>query len=158
MGVITYPCRNISLTTLVKGVPVSWLCRRLIQTAWWRHQMETLMCYWPLWGESTGHRWIPLTNASDAELWCFLCLNKLMCQQSRRWLFETSSHLCWRHCNEYVLNIDSWFCYALFWSGHIISSDGLMWYIGHKLQGYFTATTTTVRLSGFQSSNPEGYG
>ena len=26
----------------------------------------------PLWGESTGHRWIPLTKASDTELWCFL--------------------------------------------------------------------------------------
>ena len=26
----------------------------------------------PLWGEPTGHRWIPLTKASDAELWCFL--------------------------------------------------------------------------------------
>ena len=25
----------------------------------------------PLWEESTGHRWIPLTKASDAELWCF---------------------------------------------------------------------------------------
>ena len=27
---------------------------------------------WPLWGESISHRWIPLTKASDAELWCFL--------------------------------------------------------------------------------------
>ena len=29
-------------------------------------------------GEFTGHRWIPLTKASDAELWCFfdLRLNK----------------------------------------------------------------------------------
>ena len=26
----------------------------------------------PLWGESTGHRWFPLTKASDAGLWCFL--------------------------------------------------------------------------------------
>ena len=26
----------------------------------------------PLWGESTGHRWIPLAKASDAELWCLL--------------------------------------------------------------------------------------
>ena len=26
----------------------------------------------PLWGESTGHRWIPLTKANDAELWCCL--------------------------------------------------------------------------------------
>ena len=24
----------------------------------------------PLWGESTGDRWIPLTKASNAELWC----------------------------------------------------------------------------------------
>ena len=26
----------------------------------------------PLCGEFTGHRWIPLTKASDAEHWCFL--------------------------------------------------------------------------------------
>ena len=26
----------------------------------------------PLWGESTADRWVPLTKAFDAELWCFL--------------------------------------------------------------------------------------
>ena len=26
----------------------------------------------PCWGELTGHQWIPLTKASDVELWCFL--------------------------------------------------------------------------------------
>ena len=26
----------------------------------------------PLCGDFTGHRWIPHTKASDAELWCFL--------------------------------------------------------------------------------------
>ena len=26
----------------------------------------------PLWEEFTGHRWIPLTKASDAKLWCYL--------------------------------------------------------------------------------------
>ena len=26
----------------------------------------------PLCGEFSGHRWIPLTKASDTELWCFL--------------------------------------------------------------------------------------
>ena len=26
----------------------------------------------PLWGEVTVDRWIPLTKASDVELWCFL--------------------------------------------------------------------------------------
>ena len=43
-------------------------------TPWWRNQMRTFsaLLAGPLWGESTGHRWIPLTKASDAELWCFL--------------------------------------------------------------------------------------
>ena len=27
-----------------------------------------------LWGEFTGHRWIPLTKASDAELWCYFMI------------------------------------------------------------------------------------
>ena len=26
----------------------------------------------PLWGESTGDWWIPLTETIDTELWCFL--------------------------------------------------------------------------------------
>ena len=34
----------------------------------WKHSTR----YWPLCGEFTGHRWIPHTKASDAELWCFL--------------------------------------------------------------------------------------
>ena len=33
----------------------------------WKHLHVTV----PLWGESTGHCWIPLTKASDAELWRF---------------------------------------------------------------------------------------
>ena len=54
----------------------------------------------PLWGESTGHRWIPLTKASDAELWCFLWprLTKWLSKQSRRRWFEIQSHSLWRHC------------------------------------------------------------
>ena len=34
----------------------------------WKHFHVT----GPLLGESTAHMWIPLTKASDAELWCFL--------------------------------------------------------------------------------------
>ena len=40
----------------------------------WRHQMETfsaLLAFCE--GESTGDQCIPLTEASAAELWCFLC-------------------------------------------------------------------------------------
>ena len=58
----------------------------------------------PLWRESTGHRWIPLTKASDVELGCFLeqtvFLNKRLSKQSRcRW-FETPSRTLLCHCNE----------------------------------------------------------
>ena len=35
----------------------------------------------PLCGEFTGHRWIPRTKASDAELWCFLW-------SAPKWTFE----------------------------------------------------------------------
>ena len=32
-------------------------------STWWSHDMETLSALLvPLWGESTGHRWIPLTK------------------------------------------------------------------------------------------------
>ena len=34
----------------------------------WKHFPR----HWPLCGEFAGHRRIPLTKASDAELWCFL--------------------------------------------------------------------------------------
>ena len=56
----------------------------------------------PLCGEFTGHRWIPHTKASDAELWCFfdLRMNKRLSKQSWRWWFETLSRPLWRHCNE----------------------------------------------------------
>ena len=55
----------------------------------------------PLCGEFTGHRWIPLTKARDAELWCFLChaLNTRLSKQSLCWWFETSVRSLWRHCN-----------------------------------------------------------
>ena len=47
----------------------------------------------PLCGEFTGHRWIPCTKASDAELWYFfdLCLNKHTSKQLWGWRFGTLS-------------------------------------------------------------------
>ena len=48
-----------------------------LTSSWWRHQMEILSAWLALCeggggGGCTGHRWIPLTKASDTELWCFL--------------------------------------------------------------------------------------
>ena len=55
----------------------------------------------PLCREFTGHRWIPLTKASDAELWCFLWSlpeQTVHKHSLRRW-FETPCVSLWRHCN-----------------------------------------------------------
>ena len=53
-------------------------------------------------GEFTGHRWIPRTKASDAELWCLLssALNKRLRKQWWGWWFETPSYPLWRHSND----------------------------------------------------------
>ena len=46
-----------------------------------------------LYGEFTGDRWIPLTKANDARLWCFLWSSpdQQLSKQSRRRWFETPS-------------------------------------------------------------------
>ena len=61
-----------NLTKRIEQVKVKgWL-----HNIWRRHGMETLSVYDDvtglLCGEFTGHRWIPRTKTSDAELWCFL--------------------------------------------------------------------------------------
>ena len=55
----------------------------------------------PLWGESTGHHWIPITEASDSELRCFLwsAPEKWLSKQSSRYWFEVPSRSLWCHCN-----------------------------------------------------------
>ena len=55
-----------------------------------------------LYGIFTGHPWLPLTKASDAELWCFFYLspNKRLDKQSRHRWFETPLSSLWRHSNE----------------------------------------------------------
>ena len=53
-------------------------------------------------GEFYGNWWIPITKASDAELWCFfdLRLNKGgLSKQSWGWWFETPFRPVLRHCN-----------------------------------------------------------
>ena len=58
----------------------------------------------PLWGEATGHWWIPLTKASDAELWCFFLSTpeQAMSQQWRCQWFDTSLRSLWCRCIAYL--------------------------------------------------------
>ena len=56
----------------------------------------------PLYGEFTGHRWIPSQRPVTQRFGVFfdLRLNKRLSKQSwRRW-FETHSRSLWRHCND----------------------------------------------------------
>ena len=60
----------------------------IVQMSWhddvikWKHFPH----YWPFVRGIPGHRWIPHTKASDAELWCFdLRLNKWLSKQSGGW-------------------------------------------------------------------------
>ena len=52
-----------------------------------------------LWGESTGHRWIPLTKpvTRSFEVFFDLRLNKRLSNQSRRRWFETPLRSLWGH-------------------------------------------------------------
>ena len=58
----------------------------------------------PLCVEFTCHRWIPLTKASDAELWWFLWSGseatvEQIIYRRRRW-FEWPRRSLWLHCND----------------------------------------------------------
>ena len=57
----------------------------------------------PLSGEFTGHRWIPLAKASDAELWCFLW--------SAGWVNNREAGDLRRHCAYYdviIIILNDW--------------------------------------------------
>ena len=55
-------------------------------------------------GEFTGHRWIPHTKASDAELWRVLrSAPEQLSKQWRHQWFETPSRSLWRHCFNKIL-------------------------------------------------------
>ena len=69
-----------------------------------------------LWGESTGHRWIPLTNASDMGVLMF----SLICAWTNGWSnnwdaselrshqIEVPSHSLCHHCNGYLSAGQAW--------------------------------------------------
>ena len=83
--------RNNSLSDVCLSVSVTFQPRNLLSNSWYpkvyvtrdhpwleRYHMVTssnrniFSVTGRLWGKSTSHRQIPLTKASDEELWCFL--------------------------------------------------------------------------------------
>ena len=100
-GLASSRCRAIIWTN---DAPVCWRthCDRYIMMT---SSNENIFCVTGLLcGEFTGHRWIPCTKASDAELWCFLwSAPKLTVEQTLETLvFGTPSSSLWRHCNDQI--------------------------------------------------------
>ena len=64
----------------------------------------------PSWGEITGHRWIPLTKATDTELWCYhwSAHEQTVEQTIMMPLIRDPSRSLWPHCN-----VNCVFCYVL---------------------------------------------
>ena len=140
----------------------------------------------PLWGESTGHRWILLTMAIDVELWCFLWprLNKRQSKQSRRRWFETQSRPLWRHCDahcDYALShpplvfhriwlsdwladwLTDWFPASLItmtskWAPSIVSNHQPPHCLLSRLFGRISKKTSNLRVTGLCAGNSPGTG
>ena len=55
----------------------------------------------PLCGELTGHRWIPLPKASDAEFWCFC----LICAWANGWVNNREAGDLRRHRANYGVTV-----------------------------------------------------
>ena len=59
--------------------------------------------HWPLWGEFTGQRWIPLTKASDVELWWFLLSGPEHRLSKHRYVRDL-----WCHLPDYDVTVMMW--------------------------------------------------
>ena len=77
----------------------------------------------PLRGEFTDHQWIPLTKASDTDVFFDPFLNKRLSKQSLGWWFETQSCPLWRHCN---VNVDIMTSPCPKWNGGLLKDVPLI--------------------------------
>ena len=134
---------------------------------WWRHQINgNIFCVTgPLWGEYTGHRYIPLTKASGLEFGYFLW----SAEQTNGWANNRTTANSWRHRAHYdvtVMNLQvvsrpreqSCDCRTAcevilkamgkinwmlpYWQPHVIKRGPCTWY----LRSYYSDITLAWRL------------
>ena len=101
-----------------------------------------MLCYviGPLWGKSTCHRWIPLTKASDAELWCsfWSAPEKRLSKPSRRLcdLRRHRAHYDVTVMSSLVKHILSWYPYFS-WERFVIRSTVWKILVWMQCKGFF---------------------
>ena len=86
--------------------------------------------------EFTSHRWIPLTKASDAELWCFLWTNGLVNNRGAGDLRRHRAHYC-PACRTYEIATRFWVVVIC----PIIKIKENSVFIHHNFQFYFELCT-----------------
>ena len=91
--------------------------------------------------------------ASDAELWCFLRLNKRLSKHWWGWWFETPSGPLWRHCNENM----SYIC--MLWHGAYFSHGAqqcVRWTFSQSLNSLYLCSYTKILICGTNVRCPKG--
>ena len=64
-------------------------------------KLKHFPCYSPFVRGISGHRWIPLTKANDAELWCYqLSAPEQTVEQTIETPVIETEARSWRHCND----------------------------------------------------------
>ena len=99
----------------------------------WKHFPR----YWPLWGEFTGHRWIPLTKAVARSFDVFFDLrrNKRLNKQLRRHWFETPLRQLWSHCNALWRHMSTWPSRSLSIIVHFMPTERYVSYVMRLMRG-----------------------
>ena len=69
-----------------------------------------------LWGESTGHRWIPLAKAIDAKRWCFLW----SAPGKNGWANNRGAGDLRRHCAQYDVTVMQAHIEYNLWNKHTV--------------------------------------
>ena len=114
MDVITYPCPNSPLVSIIyvnnKVVMYRYSSNWKGSQSWWRYQMETfpaLLAFSagnsPVIGEFPSQR--PVTRSFD--VFFDLSLNQRLSKQSCGWWFETRSGSLWRQYNANYWSLDN---------------------------------------------------
>ena len=110
------PRHRFTLVLLKTCKPVNWFCLVRYHSSYqachgdvikWKHFLR----YWLLCGEFTGRWWIPLTKASDAQLWCFL----LICAWTNGWVNNWDAGDLRHHRTQYDVAV----MWQLCWSVHL---------------------------------------
>ena len=79
----------------------------------------------PLCGEFTGHRWIPRTKASDAELWCFLWSGPW----TNGWVNNREAGDFRRHCAHYDVSVMGTRPHMAMWHYWMNTCSPTVWHI-----------------------------